>query len=88
MDTHSGKKTAKRRTKCPLLKIEERMYLDNILTSNGADTVVKRSYEVIRDAEGVSVNLKNLYREGLYGRDQSVKRRLRNRMYAIKRLNK
>ena len=36
------------------------MYLDNILTSNGADTVAKRIYEVIRDAEGISFNLKAL----------------------------
>ena len=64
------------------------MYLDNILTSNGVDTVAKRIYEVIRDAEEISVDLKALYREGLFGKNADAKRQLRNRMYAIKRLNR
>ena len=84
----SGKRSPKRKTKCPLLEIEEQMYLDNILTSNGADTVAKRIYEVIRDAEGVSFNLKTLYREELFARNATAKRRLRNHMYTIKHLNR
>ena len=78
----------KRKEKCPLLEIEEHMFLDNILTSNGADTIAKRIYEVIKDADGISDNLKTLYREGLYGKNASIKRRLRNRIYAMKRINK
>ena len=54
------------------------MYLDNILTSNGADTVARRIYEVIRDAEGISLDLKMLYKEGLFGKNSNAKRRLRN----------
>ena len=81
-------KSPKCKSKCPLLEIEERMYLDNILTSNGADTVARRIYEVIRDAEGISLDMKTLYKEGLLGRNANAKRHLRNQMYAIKCLNR
>ena len=88
MMEHQRENSPKRRGKCPLLEIEERMYLDNILTANGADTIAKRIYEVIKDADGISADLKALYRDGLYGRNKNDRRRLLNRMYAIKRINK
>ena len=76
------------RGKCPLLEIEEQMYIDNVLTSNGADTIAKRIYEVIKDGEGISENLKALYENGLYRRNKNDWRQLLNRMYAIKWINK
>ena len=64
------------------------MFLDNILTSNGVDVIAKRIYEVIKDAQDIEEKLKLLYRQGLFGSDAKIKRRLRNRMYTIRRNNK
>ena len=80
--------TEKPKPKLPLLAIEEKVFLDVILTSNGADVIAKRILAVIKNDEEVCDNLKTLYRQGLFGKDAKVKRRLRNRIYAMKRLHK
>ena len=64
------------------------MYLDNVLTANGADTIAKRIYDVIKDGDGISSNLRALYRDGLYGKNANDRRCLRNRMYAIRHINR
>ena len=72
----------------PLLKMKQNLYLDFLLTSNGADTIAKRILAVLKHADDVSPNLINFYKQRLWGNDPKVKRCLHNRMYAIKRLNK
>ena len=71
-----------------LLEIEESIFLEAILKSSCADVIAKAIYEIIKDAVEISESLKNLYRQGLFGTDKKIKKRLRNRMYAIRRKNK
>ena len=84
----TSENTDQPKPKLPLLEIEEKIFLDVVLTSNGADVIAKKILAVIKDKLEVCDNLKSLYREGLFGRNPKVKRRLRNRIYSIKRLNK
>ena len=72
----------------PLLEIEEDVFLNSILTSNGADVIVKKIYEFIKDDPHISDQLKKLYKDGLYSRDPKAKHRLRSRMYFIRRINR
>ena len=74
--------------KAKLLEIEEDIFLETILTSNGADVIAKKIYLILKDDITVSKDLKTLYKEGLWGKDGGTKRRLRNRIYAIKRLHR
>ena len=79
---------AKRKSKLPLLEIEQDIFLATILTSNGADVIANKIYTIIKDDITISADLKQLYRDGLWGKDVLTKRRLRNRIYAMKWLNK
>ena len=71
----------------PLLEIEEDVFLNSILSSNGADVIAKKIYEFIKDDPNISDQLKQLYKDGLYSRDPKIKHRLRSRMYFIQRIN-
>ena len=80
--------SSKRQDRLYLLELEEAIFLEVILTSSCADVITKSIYEVIKDGQEISQSLKDLYREGLFGTDKKIKKRLWNRMYAIRRKHK
>ena len=84
----TSQEKTKKWEKFPILVVEDSLFLDTILTSNCADVFAKHIYDVIKDDDEVAENLKNIYREGLYGKDKNIKRRLHNRIYAMRRNNK
>ena len=71
-----------------LLELEEAIFLEVILTSSCADVIAKSIYEAIKDGDEISQSLKDLYRQGIFGTDKKIKKRLRNRMYVIQRKHK
>ena len=79
---------SKKIQRLPLLKIEEDVFLNSILTSNGVDVIAKKIYEFIKDDPNISDNLKTLYKDGLYSRNPKIKWHLRSRMYFIRRINR
>ena len=87
MASSSGN-TSIRQERLYLLELEEAIFLEVILTSSCADVIAKSIYEVIKDGDEIFQGLKDLYRQGLFGTDKKIKKRLRNRMYAIRRKHK
>ena len=78
----------KKNQRLPLLEIEEDVFLNSILMSNGADVIAKKIYEFIKDDPNISDNLKKLYKDGLYSWNPKEKCHLRSRMYFILRINR
>ena len=68
--------------KFKVFKAEEDIYIDSSKKSNGPDMYAKFICDNLKDGD-VPEALKSLYMESVYGINESVKKRIRSRMYLI-----
>ena len=65
-----------------MYKIEESIYIQSSQKSNGPEMYAKFICDGLRDGD-VPDALKKLYQEAVYGTDEKVKLRIKNRMYLV-----
>ena len=65
--------------------VEKSIYIDSQKVANGPLMFAQYIYDALRPGD-VPDNLKNLYREALYGTNQKVRARIISRIYSIGRI--
>ena len=68
--------------------LENQMFIDNILKCSGTEAIAKTIYDTMKSHEDIPDALKEVYRIGLYTKNKKAQRRVRNRMYTLRRNNK
>ena len=71
--------------KYPSYKIEVQAYLDSLDVANSIEVSTQFIFEKIVEDDNVSDQLKQLYREALFGTNKEVKSRIKNRVCNFKR---
>ena len=69
-------------------KTEENAFVESTKICNSTEIAVERIYEAIKEDDDVPENLKLMYREYIFGDNERVKRRIRNRISNIRRSHK
>ena len=62
--------------------VEKSIYIESQKVANGPMMFAQNIYDALRPGD-VPDNLKNLYKEALYGNNSKVKARIISRMYSI-----
>ena len=71
-----------------ILDIENKLFLEVVLTSSSTLVIAENLYEGIKDKSYVPEELKNVYRQGLFGRNEKARARIKNRVYTLRRNHK
>ena len=66
-------------------KVEEQAFLDSLKICNSTEISTERIYDAIKGDPDVPANLKLMYREAVFGTNQQVKNRIKNRLGNIRR---
>ena len=72
--------TKLREARYPSYKVEVEAFLDTLAIATSNEISASKVYDAIKDIPEVNSNLKSLYREALFGRDEDMKSRIKNRM--------
>ena len=70
----------------PTFAIEEEAFLASLKYCNSTDVSAETIYWALKDLRHIPPNLKRLYKEAVYGFNEKVKRRIKNRVANIRRL--
>ena len=71
-----------------IFAVEQRVFIESILNLNGTDALARAIYDQLKDDDQVPDALKQVYQNGLFTNNKKSKRRVRNRMYTLRRNNK
>ena len=66
-------------------KVEENAFVESLKICNSTEVAIERIYEAIKEDDAVPRNLKLMYREAIFGDNEKVKGRIRNRISNIRR---
>ena len=66
-------------------KIEEKAFVESLKICNSNEIAAEQIYQAIKDEDEIPDNLKLIYREAVYGSNERVKLRVRNRIGNIRR---
>ena len=66
-------------------KVEETAFLESLKICNSTEIAIERVFEAIKDDVDIPRNLKLMYRESIFGDNEKVKQRIRNRISNIRR---
>ena len=72
----------------PTFKVEELAFIESLKIANSTEVAAERIYEAIKTNDEIPENLKILYKEAVYGSQEKVRLRIRNRIGNIRRNNK
>ena len=68
--------------------LENKLFIGNVLKCCGTDSLAKKICDKIKSEPEIPEALKEVYRIGLYTKLKKAQRRIRNRMYTLRRNNK
>ena len=71
-----------------ILDIENRTFLEVVLSSSSTLVIAENIFEVLKDKIFVPEELKNVYRQGLFGKNEKARARVKNRVYTLRQNNK
>ena len=69
-------------------KVEENAFIESLSICNSTEVAAERIYETIKDDADIPENLKLMYREFVFGDNDRVKGRIKNRITNIRRNHK
>ena len=64
-------------------KVEEMAFMESLKICSSNEVAIQKIYEAIKNAEDMPKSLILMYREAIYGDNEKVKSRIRNRMSNI-----
>ena len=66
-------------------KLEEQGFEESLEICNSTDVSAEKIYYTIRDADEIPENLKMMYREAVFGHNEKVRNRIKNRISNMRR---
>ena len=69
-------------------KLEENTFVESLKICNSNEVAAERIYDAIKDDSDIPENLKLMYREAVFGENEAVKRRIKNRITNMRRNHK
>ena len=66
-------------------KVEEIAFLESLKICNSTDVATEKIYEAIKHDGDIPRSLKLMYKEAIYGENEKVKSRIKNRISNIRR---
>ena len=69
-------------------KLEEEGFAQSLEICNSTEVAAEKIYYTIRDSDEIPENLKMMYKEAVFGYNEKVRNRIKNRIGNMRRNNK